>query len=50
MEMPINSDSTVSQLWKIISLRNPEDGDDTFSETAVRTGATRYKVPEGIYN
>jgi hypothetical protein len=45
-----NSDSTVTQPWNPITLRNPEDGDDTFSETLVQTRPTWYKVPEGIYN
>jgi hypothetical protein len=48
MERLINSDSTVTQLWNPITLRNPEDGGDTFSETSVRTRAIRYKIPEGI--
>jgi hypothetical protein len=29
------SDSTITQLWNHINLRNPEDGDDTFSEMSV---------------
>jgi hypothetical protein len=33
MERQSTSISTVIQLWKPISLRNPEDGDDRFSET-----------------
>jgi hypothetical protein len=37
------------QLWKPDNLRNPADGDDTFSETSVQTSATRYKVPEDIF-
>jgi hypothetical protein len=36
----INSVSTVIQLWKYIDLKTPEDGDDTFSKTSVRTSAT----------
>jgi hypothetical protein len=32
MERLINSDSTVTQLWNPIILRNPEEGDDTFSK------------------
>jgi hypothetical protein len=40
--------STIIQLWKYINLRNPEDGDDTFSETLGHASATRYKVPEDI--
>jgi hypothetical protein len=43
------SDSTVTQLWNPIILRNPEDGGDMFSETTVRTRATRYEAPEGMY-
>jgi hypothetical protein len=35
MERMINSDSTVTLLWNPITLRNPEDGDDTFSEKSV---------------
>jgi hypothetical protein len=38
------------KLWNSITLRSPEDGDDTFSETSVSTRATRYEVPGGIYN
>jgi hypothetical protein len=45
----IKSDCTVTQMWNTVTLRGPDDGDDTFSETSVRTRATRYKVPEGIY-
>jgi hypothetical protein len=33
-----------------ITLKNPEDGDDTFSITLVKTRATWYRVPEGIFN
>jgi hypothetical protein len=44
MERLINSDSMATQLW------NPEDGDDTFSETLIRTRDTQYKVVEGIHN
>jgi hypothetical protein len=44
----ISSDPTVTQLWSPITLRSPEDGDDTFSKTSVRTRATQYKVPEGF--
>jgi hypothetical protein len=50
MERLSNSDSMVTQLWNTITLRNPEDGDNTFSKTSVRTRATQYKVPEDIYN
>jgi hypothetical protein len=50
MERLINSDTTVTQLWDRIAVRNPEDRDDASSETSVRTRPTRYKVPEGIYN
>jgi hypothetical protein len=50
MDRLINSDSTVTQLWGPITLRNPEDGRDIFSKTSVRTRATRYTVPEDIYN
>jgi hypothetical protein len=49
MERLINSDSMVTRLWNPITLRNPEDGADMFSETSVLTRATRYKVPEDIY-
>jgi hypothetical protein len=49
VERLINSDSTVTRVWNPIALRNLEDGDDTFSKTSVQTGATQYKVPEGIY-
>jgi hypothetical protein len=50
MERPNKGDSTVTQLWNSTILSNPEDGDDTFTETSVGTRATWYKVPEGIYN
>jgi hypothetical protein len=50
MEKLSNSVSAVIQMWKAINLRNSEDGDDTFSETSVQTSATRYKVPEWIFN
>jgi hypothetical protein len=50
MERLINSDTTVTQLWNPITIRNPEDGDDMFSKTSVLTTATQYKVPEGTYN
>jgi hypothetical protein len=41
--------ATVTQLWKPINLRNPEDGDDTFSETSVQASATRYQAQEDIF-
>jgi hypothetical protein len=50
MEMISNSVSTVTQLWKSSNLRAHKDGDDTFYETSVRTSATLYKVPVGIFN
>jgi hypothetical protein len=50
MERLINSDSTVTQLWNPITLKNPEDGGDMLFETSVRTRATQYKVLEVIYN
>jgi hypothetical protein len=46
MERLINSDSTVTQLWNPITLKNPEGGGDMFSETSTLTTAIRYKVPE----
>jgi hypothetical protein len=33
-----------------VTLRTPEDGDSTFSETSVRNSATLYRVPEDINN
>jgi hypothetical protein len=36
-------------LAKPINLRNPEDGDDTFSESSVRASATRCEVPEDVF-
>jgi hypothetical protein len=50
MERVINSDSTVTQLWNPVTLRNPKDGGSMFFETSVLTGATRYKVPEDLYH
>jgi hypothetical protein len=51
MERLSNSVSTVIQLWKPIKIRTTADGDGTFSETSVRTSATRYKALEIIcYN
>jgi hypothetical protein len=50
MERLSNSDSTATQLWNPIRLKNPEDGNDTFSETSVGTKAIRHEVPGGIYN
>jgi uncharacterized protein (UPF0261 family) len=32
-----NSDSTVTQLWNPVTRSDPEDRDDTFSETSVPT-------------
>jgi hypothetical protein len=49
MEKMINSDFTVTQLWNPITMRNPEDGGDMFSETPVLTKARQYKVPEDLY-
>jgi hypothetical protein len=43
MERLSNCVSTVIQLWKPINVRNPEDGDSTFSETSVQTGASSVK-------
>jgi hypothetical protein len=48
MERLINSVSMVTRLWNHITLRNPEDGADVFSETSVLTRATQYKVSEDI--
>jgi hypothetical protein len=45
----INSDSTVTQLWSPITLRNPKMK-VMFSEMSVLTKATRYKVPEDVYH
>jgi hypothetical protein len=50
MERLINSDSTVTELWNPITLRNPEYGCDMLSETSVLTRATRYKFAEGMHN
>jgi hypothetical protein len=50
MERLISSDYAVTDLWNPITLSNPEDGDDIFSETSVLTTATRYIVPEDTYN
>jgi hypothetical protein len=49
-EWLINSDSTVTKLWNPTTLGNPEDGGHMFPKTLIQTRATRYKVPEGIYN
>jgi hypothetical protein len=46
----VNSDTMVTELWNRNTVRNPEDGDDTFSKIWVQTRATWYKVSEGIYN
>jgi hypothetical protein len=43
MDRLSNSVSMVTQLWKLINLRNPEDRDDTFSETSAQTSTTWYK-------
>jgi hypothetical protein len=50
VERLINSDSTITQLWSPITLRNPEDGGDTISKTLVLTTAIQYKVPEDIHH
>jgi hypothetical protein len=50
VEMLISSDSTVTQLWNPITLRNPDDGGDMFSEMSVLARATQYRVPEFICN
>jgi hypothetical protein len=51
MERLINSDSAVTHLKNPSTLRKLEDGYDTFSETSVRTRATRrYKVAVDLYN
>jgi hypothetical protein len=39
-----NSVSMAIQLCKPDNLRNPANGDDTFSETSVRTSVTRWKA------
>jgi hypothetical protein len=50
MERLINSDSILTtQLWNRITLRNPEVGGGTFSETLILTRGTWYRVPEDIY-
>jgi hypothetical protein len=46
----INSDSTVTHRWNCLTLGNPEDGTDIFSEILARTGAKRYKVPDDVNN
>jgi hypothetical protein len=46
----VDGNSTVTQQWNPITLRNPEDGGDTFSETSDLTTAARYEVPEVINN
>jgi hypothetical protein len=39
------------QLWRRIKyVKNPEDGDSTFSETSVTDSATRYQVYEDFFN
>jgi hypothetical protein len=32
------------------NLRNPEDGDNTFSETSVKATATQYQLHEDVLN
>jgi hypothetical protein len=49
MEELSNSDSSIPHMPNTVTLSNPECGDDTFSETLVRTTATWSKIPEGIY-
>jgi hypothetical protein len=41
-EEQCNSVSTVIQLWALINLRTPEEGDSMFSETLVQYSATWY--------
>jgi hypothetical protein len=36
----------VKQVWSLITLRNPEDGGDMFSDTSIITRATWHEVPE----
>jgi hypothetical protein len=50
MEGLSNGICTVIQLWKPINVKNPEDGDDTCSETSDRTSAKRHKVPDGVFS
>jgi hypothetical protein len=50
MGRKINSDLTVTQLWKPITLRDPEDGGDMFFETSVLITAIRCNTPEDIYH
>jgi hypothetical protein len=50
MERLVNSNFTLKQPWNPVTLRNPEDEGNMFSEMLVLTRATWYKVPEGIYN
>jgi hypothetical protein len=50
MERPINSDFTITQLWNHVTIKSPEDEEDTFSETSDSSRTTRYKVTEYIYN
>jgi hypothetical protein len=49
MERLINNDSTLTQLWDSITIRNHEFGGDMLFETSVPSTATLYKVPENIY-
>jgi hypothetical protein len=43
-------DSMVTPLWNLLTMRNLEDEDNTFSETSVRTRASRYEDLKGIHN
>jgi hypothetical protein len=49
MERLINSDSTVTQLWNPITLRNPEDEGVMSSGTSVQITGTGRKAPQGNY-
>jgi hypothetical protein len=50
MERLSNSVSAAIQMWKPINFRNPDDGDDTISETSARVSTTRYNVLEDNFN
>jgi hypothetical protein len=49
LEKLSNSVFTVMHLWKPINLGTRGHEGDIFSETSVRTSATRYKLPQDIF-
>jgi hypothetical protein len=50
MEKVINSDSTVTQMWRPVTPKNQDYVEDVISETSVLTIVTSYEIPADVYH